>query len=136
MRLPIRVFDLFLTEGGPASAQILREDAANRAVQFLKQIAELGLLLGPDGVTVGAAGVHYQAVTRELEVPYPSLKATRAAGLLVDDDALEALLPSEPAAEEPVAEEPPAEEPVAEEPPAEYPPPEEEPAPAPDPEIP
>lgn len=92
MRLPIRVFDLFLTTGGTAAAQLLREDAANRAVQFLKQLAEVGLLRGPDGSPVDAEGVHYQASTRALDVDYPSLKATRAAGLHVDDDALEAQL--------------------------------------------
>jgi hypothetical protein len=113
MRLPIRVFDLFLTPDGIASAQLLREDAANRAVQFLKQLAEAGMLLDPEGVVIDPAGVRYQGVTRELEVPYPSLKATRAAGLLVDDDALEAHLPvstspaEEPAAEEPLPEETP-----------------------------
>lgn len=120
--LPITVFDLHLTESDTPAAQILREDAANRAVQFLKQLAEVGLLRGPDGAAIPAAGVHYRGVTRDLAVDYPSLKATRAAGLLVDDDALEAqLLAGAGAADGGDVGDPPAEEPAAEEPPADAP---------------
>lgn len=92
MHVPLRVFDLALASGGPVVVTFLREDAATRATAFLKQLAEAGALRAADGARILADGIHYTGATRELEVDTPSLKAARALGYPIDDDALEAAL--------------------------------------------
>lgn len=92
MRIPVHVFDLVLATGAPPTVSLLREEAAVRAVQFLKQLAEGGQLYTPAGERIQASGIAYHARPTSLALPEQSIEAAQRAGVRVDFTALQALL--------------------------------------------
>jgi hypothetical protein len=111
MRIPVHVFDLVLAIGAQPTVSLLREDAAVRAVQFLKQLAESGQLYAPAGERINASGIAYHPRPTSLALPQQTIAEARKAGVQVDDTALDALLrdaqPEEPPADDPPVEETP-----------------------------
>lgn len=89
MRIPVRLFDLFLVGDGPAAASLAREPEASQAVGFLKELAARGQLLDPAGAVIDPATVRYAARSAVVELPHESISAARAAGINVDEAALD-----------------------------------------------
>lgn len=118
MLIPVRLFDLVLGPDAAPSVTIAREDAAARAVDFLKQLAAAGALLDAEGEAIGAEGIAYHPRSAELATAFTTMAEARAAGVAVDDAAIETLLKNrtapppthDPELSPEVADEPPLEE--------------------------
>jgi hypothetical protein len=115
MRIPVRLFDLFLAGSGPAAASLAREPEASKAVGFLKELATLGQLLDPAGVLIDPAVIRYEPRSAVVELRHESIAAARASGVNVDDAALETAFHEKLAAADPEPEPDPVEPVVVEE---------------------
>jgi hypothetical protein len=79
-----------LADDGPVLCTALRENDANALVAQLRALAGAGVLLDAAGAPIDSAAPQYSTVTSDADVAFSSLSDARAAGVVVDDDAMAA----------------------------------------------